>query len=404
MAPKEDEVKLYAEHDFYALLDVTFETSESNLRRAYRKKALISHPDKNPDDSEADNKFQLVKIAYDVLSEPALRAAYDVARAKENNAREARLANEKRNERFDMKRKEMRVDLEERERGSKRMRTEEADAEERKMRELQRLAEDGARRRREREEALRKKDVENEEKIAAVKTEPVEQTPLGVGSQITEHDRTVRVTWPREGLGEALGKERLEEQFSIFGDIDYVLILKDKKVKIKKNGISQRKLIMGTGMVCFKSIVGTHAAVEDGSKTGPEWDVIESVSYLGGKEPEVISGKDLSSPSGTNPSPPSTPVPKKASRPFPDLGTSFPGINANLFSESKMGGLRKVPSFASFSSANINSPKSSPVGEGAPGTPSLEESTLIRLKKAEKKRLEDQLRKEDEEAAQSEVA
>ncbi|KAG7751396.1 hypothetical protein KL912_000529 [Ogataea haglerorum] len=64
--------------DYYELLGVSIEASDLEIKKAYRKKALQLHPDKNPDDVEAaSRKFNEVKVAYDTLSDPQERAWYD---------------------------------------------------------------------------------------------------------------------------------------------------------------------------------------------------------------------------------------------------------------------------------------------------------------------------------------
>ncbi|KAH3672429.1 hypothetical protein WICMUC_004265 [Wickerhamomyces mucosus] len=64
--------------DYYILLDVESTASDSQLKKAYRKKALQFHPDKNPDDIErATQIFAEIRLAYEVLSDPQERAWYD---------------------------------------------------------------------------------------------------------------------------------------------------------------------------------------------------------------------------------------------------------------------------------------------------------------------------------------
>jgi curved DNA-binding protein CbpA len=64
--------------DYYAVLGVARGASESDIKKAYRKAALRYHPDKNPDDREAaEAKFKNVSEAYEALSDPEKRAAYD---------------------------------------------------------------------------------------------------------------------------------------------------------------------------------------------------------------------------------------------------------------------------------------------------------------------------------------
>lgn len=61
------------------VLDVKSDASASELRKAYYRRALLFHPDKNPNDEEAKLKFQAVSLAYEILSDPARRKEYDEA-------------------------------------------------------------------------------------------------------------------------------------------------------------------------------------------------------------------------------------------------------------------------------------------------------------------------------------
>ena len=66
-----------AKRDYYEVLGVSKNASDAELKKAYRKLALKYHPDKNPDDSEAETKFKEAAEAYEVLSNKDKRARYD---------------------------------------------------------------------------------------------------------------------------------------------------------------------------------------------------------------------------------------------------------------------------------------------------------------------------------------
>ena len=67
-----------AERDYYEILGVNRNASPEEIKRAYRKVALQYHPDKNPGDKTAEEKFKEASNAYDVLSDPEKRKIYDI--------------------------------------------------------------------------------------------------------------------------------------------------------------------------------------------------------------------------------------------------------------------------------------------------------------------------------------
>ncbi len=66
-----------AKRDFYEILGVAKTASEEDIKKAYRKLAMKYHPDRNPDNKEAEEKFKEVKEAYEMLTNPEKREAYD---------------------------------------------------------------------------------------------------------------------------------------------------------------------------------------------------------------------------------------------------------------------------------------------------------------------------------------
>jgi len=66
-----------SKRDYYEILGVTRNTPEADIKKAYRQMALKYHPDKNPDNKEAEEKFKEAAEAYEVLSNPEKKQRYD---------------------------------------------------------------------------------------------------------------------------------------------------------------------------------------------------------------------------------------------------------------------------------------------------------------------------------------
>lgn len=378
-----DDLKNYAtsDTDFYDLLGITFETSQRDIDRAWRKTALKYHPDKVGNDPIAKEKFHLAQIGYDLLSDPVVKVLYD-------NTRNARLQRKRQNELFEGKRRKMKDDLEARERGVKRAREEDEGDEEKLEREIRRLAEDGKRRRKEREDAL-KKELHQESTSnngqSTPQTPPIAKPPPSV----SELDLIIKIRYlhtsnPPTALD-------LQTLFSKFGPIQSTVLLTPKMLKTPQH---PKKALIATCMIQYASIIGAHAAVSDFSlQQGPEWAFLDSVSWAAGKEPDCIretNGAPLGDPRTSSPR-------SSSSSTFLNVRTSSTATNGEAATQNGGDGLRKKPSFASFSPAVLRTSTSSPMSKArGANSPSSEELTMIRLKNAERRRVEMERRRREE--------
>ncbi len=159
--------------DFYALLSLAPTATDAEIRSAFRKTSLKYHPDKVGSTPENVEKFLLVKIAYDVLSDPKIRALYDQTReAKERRQAEA--------EKLDAGRRKMVSELERREQsaknpggvgiglmGVKRSRTgAEETAEQKLAREIRRISAENRQKKEAMMERRERERLEEEERLA----------------------------------------------------------------------------------------------------------------------------------------------------------------------------------------------------------------------------------------------
>ena len=66
-----------SKRDYYEILNVTRSASSEEIKKAYRKVAMQFHPDRNPGDKSAEEKFKEAAEAYEVLSDADKKAQYD---------------------------------------------------------------------------------------------------------------------------------------------------------------------------------------------------------------------------------------------------------------------------------------------------------------------------------------
>jgi DnaJ family protein C protein 7 len=73
----EMELKKSKRKDYYKILGLTKDATETEIKKAYRKLAIVHHPDKNPDDADAADRFKEIQEAHETLSDAQKRERYD---------------------------------------------------------------------------------------------------------------------------------------------------------------------------------------------------------------------------------------------------------------------------------------------------------------------------------------
>ncbi len=66
-----------AKRCYYEALSIERTASDGDIKAAFRKQAMVCHPDRNPGDKDAEHRFKEINEAYEVLKDPDKRAAYD---------------------------------------------------------------------------------------------------------------------------------------------------------------------------------------------------------------------------------------------------------------------------------------------------------------------------------------
>ncbi|KAL7729633.1 hypothetical protein ACLKA6_007913 [Drosophila palustris] len=103
--------KKFSDVNLYDLLGISIEAEQTEIRKAYRKRALDCHPDKNPDNPKAAERFHELSKALEILTDATARAAYD-------KVLKAKKAAELRTKQLDSKRQKLKEELEQRERAA----------------------------------------------------------------------------------------------------------------------------------------------------------------------------------------------------------------------------------------------------------------------------------------------
>ncbi|CAE7023044.1 hypothetical protein HRS9139_00862 [Pyrenophora teres f. teres] len=348
--------------DFYELLGVPFDANEAAIKKAYRKASIRYHPDKNPDNKDAADRFIYLGWARDILVDETLKGEYDRARTRR---REKALHDDL----LDSRHRKMKEDLERREyeakgplhhiQSLKRKRPEDLTEAERREIELpdlvKRLAADGKRRRLELGERMAKERRELYEKASSIATP---KTP----EPVTELSRTIKLAFTRSPSTLAWDKSTIETMFSKYGKIEHIMALKEKK--IHPSGEKHKKL-MGRFFVVYDKLYDAYEAV---SKAKADFPELDDVKWATG-EPDCL----------------------KAPAPGGYMPASAPSTASSTFvytTSSKMSG----PSFGAPGGVGSHG---TPKFSFSPKTPPSIEVTRTRLRQAGRKRQEEEIRKQE---------
>lgn len=202
------------EIDHYAILGLPSgeegaKLSKDEIKKAYRAKALISHPDKNPNDPLAHSNFQKLKTSYEILSDATARAAFDALLA-------AKLDRLRHHARLDSKRRRMMDDLDQRERA--------AEAAQVDPSELDRRKEEAAAKKFQ-QEVARIREMYAKKMAEGTKKVDDRDTAVGANAEAgneLDKEKILKVSWEREG--EDYSAARLKEVFGRFGEVEDVVI------------------------------------------------------------------------------------------------------------------------------------------------------------------------------------
>ncbi|KAJ2785466.1 hypothetical protein H4R18_000549 [Coemansia javaensis] len=268
-----------AEVDAYALLGVAAAAGERELSRAYRAKALQHHPDKNRGDPAAARLFHDVKAAYDLLSDPVRRAAYD-------ERRRALLAKRQRLGALSSQRKRMKSQLERGEQAAR-------DARDAERERAQAVRAEAARFR---DEALR----DEARRDRAMRDHVRHSRGRPDGEPADDLDRAVRVRW---ATGSSHDRASLAAAFAPFGALDEVVVAPAAGPR--------------SALLVFRSAAAARALLAAGS-ADPRISGFECAWAAGARPAETLAG----------PPPPPPPPPAADERRLPGSGLAFADFEA----------------------------------------------------------------------------
>jgi len=202
-APKSKGMERVKGLDLYELLGVEVTSDEKTIKKAYRKKALTCHPDKNPDDKKAIELFHQLSDALEVLTDENTRKAYD-------NVLKARKAQEIRVRAMDAKRQKLKDKLDKGEKLHEQEMEMKMDEEAKLAAEIERLRKEGSR--------------QLEEEQEAMKRQMAEEARVKVADPATSGAARLKVRWDRKVVSWPYDKDNLVSIFSKYGEVTAVVV------------------------------------------------------------------------------------------------------------------------------------------------------------------------------------
>ncbi|CAE6448032.1 unnamed protein product [Rhizoctonia solani] len=287
-----------SELDAYEILGLSIEATEKDIKSTYRKLSLKVHPDRHPNNPEAAEKFHELNQAYELLLDPVKRSTLDASR-------KIKLARAERFAAYDTKRRGLQNELEERERAFKKARVEKAQAEQALQEEIERLGEEGRRRRKEKEGALHKAEEPAQRSRPSAPGVPG-QPPIG------PHDTTLRLKYKLATHPTLTTATALAAQLAVFGPVDTGAIVVSLKAN-KKQPDKPPKI--ATALVPFEKAGDAYACLCSAGKMDRGLEGVE-VNWVTEDEPEIIKWLRLQGNTAA-----SSYEPKDGEAPFPSFPT-----------------------------------------------------------------------------------
>jgi DnaJ family protein C protein 17 len=309
------------EQNPYDLLGISQEATEAEIRTAYRTRSLKVHPDRNRNDPNAAQKFHALTTASTLLLDPLRRLALD-AQLRLQAAKKQRFAS------YDNKRRAMVSELEEREQEFKKARM--AKEQERTARESEnmRIREEGRRMREQREKELELQEFERQharsklESNGTVEEEPLAPPPPG------DLDTTIRVKYALSSFPALSTAFALAGHLRRYGEIDEGTVVMSQKAKKSKKskGLSDGEMIV-TALVPFNQLGAAFAVVSSAESLKIRG---MDVTWADGSEPPILGWLrergELGGPAAKRAEPlPTTTAPDGTT--FSSFPSSFPALD-----------------------------------------------------------------------------